>query len=535
MKKIAAALLCVATVFTCVACKSTEETKKKKKKKTKKTTQVTDTMETDETDEPTDPETDATTSETEAPDTDYLVLTHDLTAVSIEKDQDFMMYGAVSKEEMENEYRQLDYVQVYYDVVHAEGGPISVVSALDQHVWHTAEACVARYEQKLDAFVERENKGEELFKYYYQSTCEIVRADSQMLSMRVGYAGYTNLDEDIIPNLVYVNYKASDGSDILVKDVLLDTAAFKDLATARLATVGKEADYNLDLNPEDPFPFGLTYDGVMIGNVKIPVVGNADVFSMEYFGATPENYTLLIDNSQKLTWDFNGDGSLEELSISVEKNGYNVDHLTIRIDGQPFTYNALDFEEMEYMEEIDQFGPSYVMCVGGKYYLLVCMDSEGEDFATYIFDINGDEPVFTEFLLSTPSETLDPTHFKVRLRTDIMGTIMMDYDFGLDNNGHIKQYSTLGRCHSGPYMTTMPLTGNKCNMATGELQEEYEVPADARFEILGYDNSTGMLYIRIHANSMDIPTVDVALQTDKQSKIAGQRRYDAFIGLVYAD
>ena len=34
---------------------------------------------------------------------------------------------------------------------------------------------------------------------------------------------------------------------------------------------------------------------------------------------------------------------------------------------------------------------------------------------------------------------------------------------------------------------------------------------------------------------MDIPTVDVALQTDKQSKIAGQRRYDAFIGLVYAD
>ena len=158
-----------------------------------------------------------------------------------------------------------------------------------------------------------------------------------------------------------------------------------------------------------------------------------------------------------------------------------------------------------------------------------------EDSATYTFDINGVEPKFIEVFFSRPENTLDPEHFQLSLRTDIIGTLFMKYDFALSEDGHLKQLSSIGKVNSGPLYSIMPLPGKEFNPVTWELGAETEMPSSATIEILGYDNKSGNLFVRVHPKYTTTDTMDIALETDKQSTIAGQPRDSAFIGINYAD
>ncbi|MBP5415986.1 MAG: hypothetical protein J6Y58_00515 [Clostridiales bacterium] len=542
MKKIIAVLLCMATVFTCVACGSTKETTRKSKK-TKKTKDTTEVTETDDTDEPSDSESESE-SETDPtePENQDLIITHDLSAVEINKTRSVMMFGAVDSTKNEEPPYRLSSVEVGYDIPTASDSTTKIGSILDEYTHHVGEARTAAYQKKLDEFNELLGSGSELFDYWFSEFCEVIRSDSQILSMKIKTYGYST-QEDIDTKTIYESYDAMSGQPITLDDIILDKSAFAVYVEEYFNSIGADqydtiADIHDQIN-DGSLSFGMTYDGIWISainEIKLPVAGHDDIFNMTYFGSTPKNYTLNMGAKNELLWDFDGDGSLDNLSLTTEKtsNGYSIETLKINYMGKEYSFKASDFEEMDYMEELDGYSGSHVMCLDGKYYLLVSMHQE-EDSATYTFDINGAEPKFIEVFFSTPEDTLDPEHFQLSLRTDIIGTVFMNYDFALSEDGHLKQLSSIGKIHSGPLYSIMPLPGKEFNPVTWELGAETEMPSSATIEILGYDNKSGLLYVRVHPKYTTTDTMDIALETDKQSKIAGQQRDSAFIGINYAD
>ena len=183
MKKIIAVLLCMATVFTCVACGSTKETTRKSKK-TKKTKDTTEVTETDETDVPTDSESESETDPT-APEKQDMVITHDLSAVEINKTRSVMMFGAVDSTKNQEPPYQLSRVKVGYDILTSSDSATRIGSVLDEYTHHVGEARTKAYQQKLDEFNELVGSGSELFDYWYDEYCEVIRSVSQLLSMTI--------------------------------------------------------------------------------------------------------------------------------------------------------------------------------------------------------------------------------------------------------------------------------------------------------------------------------------------------------------
>ena len=79
------------------------------------------------------------------------------------------------------------------------------------------------------------------------------------------------------------------------------------------------------------------------------------------------------------------------------------------------------------------------------------------------------------------------------------------------------------------------MTGNLYNITTGEKGEEYKIDGGSAVEVIAYDVETGDLIVRLHSKYDDLDLIDVALSTDKRSKIAGIENNEAFLGLVWAD
>ncbi|MCR5274947.1 MAG: hypothetical protein K6E26_06255 [Clostridiales bacterium] len=540
MKKIIAVLLCMATVCTCVACGSSKETER-----TKKTKKTKDTTETEETDAPTDTtesDTSESSTETSAPDNKDFAVTHDLSAFAIKKTRDQMMFGAVDPKGDAEPPFSLKSVEVSYDILETSDTTSKVPGILEEYVHHTGEARTEQYQQVLDKFNDQLSTGSELLSYWFYEFCYIIRSDSQILSMQVETYGYSS-EEDIGRNTYFTNYDSMSGTELQMDDVILDRGAFSNYVEEYFNAIGAAdnfattmADIHDKIN-DGSLTFGMTYDGILIDEIKLPVAGHGDIFNMKYFGSTPKNYTLEFDMKDELVWDFDGDGTLDELKLATTKSadGYHVENLKITYLGQDYTFKASELDEMDSMEGLDRYNASHMMCVDGKNYLLVSMDNAGEEFATYIFDINGSEPKFVEVFFSTPDETLDPTNFKIRLRTDIIGTVFMAYDFALGSDGHLQQLSSVGRCNTGPLFAKMPLSGKEYNVVTGAVGADTEVPSSAILEILGYDNKSGLLFVRVHPKYTYMEGMDIALETDKVSSVAGHPRDEAFIGINYAD
>ena len=564
MKKLVAALLCMAVLGTCVACTSdkssgnvggkigfpsgeTETTEAPTETEPTDTSETEGTSDTSASSDPTESETEATSSITEsetettettaAPSSTDLVVSNDLKPENIGQTRDVMKYGAVDSHQSQDYGIFLSDVDVEYDVMTAEGGSPSVKKILDEYTWHNADACSRAFEKKREEFVNLEKTGSALFDYTYRMGCEVIRADSQILSFCTTIY-YYETNEDSRTSRTYENYRSSDGSEILLSDVVKDQDAFANYLYSYLKTVGNE-DPNEAVSriQGGDFSFGMTYDGIYYNGIKIPVAGYGDIFDMSYFGSTPKSFTLSLGSENKLVWDFNGDGILDELALTVNTGSsqYDVESVTISLYGKKTVLHASDFEEMDWMEELDPFDGSHVMCVNGKYYLLMTMDCEGEDYYTYIFDINGEAPVYVEYFESKPSSALDPNHFLVSERVEIMGTMFMDFEYALTEDGHIKQLSTMAKCHRGLFLTIMPLTGNEYDIVTDTVGAEMELPSSARVEVIGYDTESGLLILRAYSRFDDAEMPDIALKTDKNSTIGGKKREEAFIGIMFAD
>ena len=371
MKKIVAVLLCAATLIGCVACSKSEETTKKKKKKTKKTTQITETIETEEPSEsPTETETE---TETEPTDTkpqvqSDLVISHDLSAEEIESVSCALAYGAIDPTE-ENEYLSMypKRIKCQYEVINSVGSSPNVNAILEELTYHEAESVMRVYDKELEEFTGLQESGSPLYNYQYTVSHDIIRADSQILSIKYNSSVYDSRTDDSFKTEKYMNYNSADGTAIENEDVIVNMDEFV------LYLQGYAQQFNLNLDNafeqinNGEFIFGLTYDGIIVDDVKIPVYTTYGIFNMSYFGATPKTYTLTLEKNHWLTWDINDDGQMDKLGLSVTKDGYQVESLTITMYGQDYTFQATDFDEMEWMEDQLRHEPKRKALPSGRY------------------------------------------------------------------------------------------------------------------------------------------------------------------------
>ena len=541
MKKIVALLLCTATILGCAACGKSEETTKKKKKKTKKTTKITETEETDEPSETPSSESETEPTDTQAPDYSDFVITHDLSSEEIKEVTCAYRYGAIDANDMENDWVYPKDICCSYEMITADG-PLPVISSiLEETIYHEAEGVYRVYQKELETFTGLQESGSELYTHTYTVNHDILRADSQIFSF--SYRSYVNTydsDEGPTETLVYSNYRVSDGTEIAFEDVILDTDAFKEYISQYYWDMGLDSSKVLLKIDEESFhstitAFGLTYDGIIIDGVKVPVYGRGDIFNMSYFGSTPASYSLMLEPNHWLMWDFNNDGQMDKLGVSVTKSGYNVDSLTITMYGEEYTFNASDFEEMDWMEDISEWADSYVMSVDGNYFLLLVLDSEGEDYMTYVFDINTDKPIYTDCIASAPYDCLDPYKFHMDHREDVMGTLFYSFDYALTEYGTFNALSTMGRISSGVYITTIDMMGHLYDVTNGIKGDEFEIDGGTPVEIIGYDVGSGDLILRLHSKFENLDFIDVVVPTDKSSNVCGMQNSKAFLGLVFAD
>ena len=536
MKKIVAVLLCAATLMGCVACSKSEETTKKKKKKTKKTTEITETEETEVPSDTPSSETETEPTDTQPQYQSDLVITHDLSGEEINATSCMLAYGAIDANE-EDEYlaRYPKRIRCQYELMNSVGSSPNVNALLEDMTYHEAESVSRVYEKELEEFTSLVESGSELYNYYYTVDHDVTRADSQILSIKYNSNVYDSRTDDSFKTEKYLNYNSADGTAIENEDVIVNMDEFILYYKGYCQQFGLDPSNALEQIENGEFTFGLTYDGIIVDDVKIPVYTTNGIFNMSYFGATPKTYTLTLEKDHWLMWDINDDGQMDKLGVSVTKNGYEVESLTITMYGEEYTFQASEFKEMGWMEDISEWADSYVMSVNGKLYLLVVMDYEGEDYMTYAFDINGDQPIYTDYLLSAPYDALDPNHFHVDQRWDIMGTQFYEFDYALTEDGKFEKLSSVGRIHSGLYITTIALTGNLYNITTGEKGEEFEIAGGTPVEVIAFDTETGDLVVRLHSKYENLDLIDVVLPTDMVSKIAGIENNEAFLGLSWAD
>lgn len=230
MKKIVAVLLCAATLIGCVACSKSEETTKKKKKKTKKTTQITETIETEEPSEsPTETETE---TETEPTDTkpqvqSDFVISHDLSEEEIKAASTALVYGAIDPNE-EDEYLAMypKRIKCQYEVINSVGSSPNVNAILEELTYHEAESVMRVYDKELEEFTGLQESGSPLYNYQYTVSHDIIRADSQILSIKYNSSVYDSRTDDSFKTEKYMNYNSADGTAIENEDVIVNMDEF---------------------------------------------------------------------------------------------------------------------------------------------------------------------------------------------------------------------------------------------------------------------------------------------------------------------
>jgi hypothetical protein len=154
--------------------------------------------------------------------------------------------------------------------------------------------------------------------------------------------------------------------------------------------------------------FGLTYDGIYLYNpdlfssqiwLKIPVAGHEDLVNMDYFGKTPDVYTLFFDVDQTLSKDVTGDGKADVLKVSFEeytKDGYDFPSakLVIGINGQ--TYEFTDPADNDLTANFER---AFLVFDGNNYNLYCTCKATDAEEDTYVYRLNGEnEPEFCGFI-----------------------------------------------------------------------------------------------------------------------------------------
>ena len=556
MKRIAAVLLCGAICMSLVSCSKAEETKKKKKK-TKKTT--VETEETEETDIPTDETTDTSatedTSDTEpsesetTPPENIFVMDDSLSMLDLSYPYELWRYtAAFDKESEQTNSLFLAVDQLYFE----PGSPYTQLeSALERDLADSSGATIAQYKEDSQKFLSDAKSGGAPAGKNYEFRTALFRSDTQIFS----FAITSSVDMEEGEFRAY-NYRTEDGSTITLDDVVLDRAALSGYVEQLLNMPGAGNDYKTWLSDvensilDGSFVFTMTYDAIniLITNygminydvIKIPVYGHEDIFNMEYFGKTPQYYTIFDDINHEILWDVNSDGQMDTIKVSSEysegTSDYGSDEVILNVD-----YNGYKIDSKTLGLDIFAYDVLYsmVMKTDSGFYLYCRMNSIDSFEDTYVFKIDKDTlsyvGYFGDFMCARG--LIDPQNFEMRDICDTLGSCFYSNVFSvIGNNGMPEFLYDLWVSDADPITTKIDISCAKVDENNYTKVEDTTIPAGSFVRPYLYDVQTRRLIVMV-VNEDPAKEFYAELDFEKDDNfnftVNGKDIYDVFYSIMF--
>lgn len=527
MKKALAIILGASIVLSCTACKRKDDndgTRTTRESHTKVTTEETD--DTEPTDDPTETSADPTetTDETESEttkDETTAAPTSESTSESSDTDTTGSTIPADSGKpvSLQGEIYRVRRSFVVRDKNSDTGA--SIVANMDCPFLYFGNADYRSFQADLfnDVFEplteqkrEKHDAAEEAIKKAVASgdtpssatnrySIDRFRMDSRVVSFSIFDDGETS---------VY-NYDMRTYTELSIDDVIKDRSAFAKVVEAKIAAsaLGDSIASQVASEMKDgESSFGITYDGIFFPNpdedssvawIKIPVTGNENLVNMDYFGETPDTFTLIFDVDQTLAWDVNGDAKAETFSVAFEetqKPGYDftTGKLVIKINGEAFEFMDLDINDIT-----TNYRRAFLLFDGEDYYLYcTCSAVEGyED--TYVFRITDElTPVYSCMVDAFIDDHyfIDPTYMTLYYRSFMLTCHLWYMNCSaIGSNGvpeplsdNYYAYEPGIICKKELPCFVVDAHGTPTNMDT-------TVPAESMFSIVGYYPDTGDLIL----------------------------------------
>ncbi|MBO4689021.1 MAG: hypothetical protein J5636_10990 [Clostridiales bacterium] len=452
MKRVIACILSLSMVFALAGCTKEETTKKKTKKTTTEEeetpdtehpdtsdTEVTDTSETTEASSTSESDT-SETSETGTVVPGSFVINHTLENLGF---YNIPTDLAFARPYTDGENTTMMAVAEYCDDYYFDTpGYDALSTSLDDFYGYLLESNDSIYETARSKFIQDIADGQ-----YHMSICHICRttvfrADSTVCSLLVTMLSSEN--DGTAP--FYINFNSMNGEQIKFDDVVTDRAAFCDfvdsylVASPELLQGDKDSiSSTLDIirnGFEVYFSFG--YDGIFVyiesdKYFKVPVYMLADCVNMEYFGNTPESYTLVADDTRVIDWDVDGDSTLDKIKLDITYDEYDaVNTMTLWYNNESASVPSQLISDIPLY--YDTF---YFMHVNGADYVYIAYYEESAGAAGYCFEIDGSSISFVcSFDGTFHGFPYNPESFDFGFSSEIMGTGTIIGNYTIDQDGH---------------------------------------------------------------------------------------------------
>lgn len=447
MKKITAILLAAAMALSLAACTSKSKSTKKTSKKTKRTSK---TVETDETEDPTEtPSESETPTETETetePTTLPNVLTFDesLDYLGLSTPlEDWGFYSVFDK----NEGETYTYGLIADRLELPDDSHAVLQQAIDEDIAAIRDAEIDLFYTEGEQFLNDGAAGKTVSTNIREFRTPIFRSDTQIFSFAL-----TDSKDLAEGEFLGYNYLSENGQRLTQDDVVLDREGLAQYFSELFSSPDDDDDYRawvqqkMDDILNGKLQFTMSYDAInVLGEgynfdfeyyaYKIPVIGHEELFNLEYFGSTPNIYSIRGDFDDKLVWDVDGDGVLDEI---VAEGGYDGGagpdsfSLTVR-------YNNYTFDSIAENVDIVSYGVDELLFMKSDdgNYLYVRMTAPDSFMDTYVFKIENNKLTYVDIFYDffRTGGLIDPSCFGIADIFDTLGSGVFYNEVSILSNG----------------------------------------------------------------------------------------------------
>jgi hypothetical protein len=210
---------------------------------------------------------------------------------------------------------------------------------LDGIVASEGERYEKLYAQKVSELKESFPSAGESLIALFDDAIYIKRADDQIVSFM--FSSWENVDYSYNSSEKYYNIESKTGKIISFDDVVKDKDALYNYLESFIYSEDYVSEYDLQrLNEtfaminDGTIDFQINYDGIYFNGYFVSAVNCPECFNMGYFFNVPDSYIISEDESGTISWDINGDGKVETISMGEGSNGSYVDIRGVKTDVQ---------------------------------------------------------------------------------------------------------------------------------------------------------------------------------------------------------
>lgn len=573
MKKAIALLLSISMICALAGCtkKGEDETKKTKKTRETEATEieteesVTETEATSEDTEPSESESESSSEPETKPGTGLkdFKLSSDF---AIRNDQKNLDYEIVSS----NRAYALPTSDGRVGKIEKESSMIRFSQAeIDAHeqLWNSLEAesdnlnivLNEQYDKLRPQLVSSIKDGTYSLDTSLYGNIWVYRADTDIFS----YVMCQEIFSPSIDNssLISHTYRASDGGEYFFNDIVTDRAGFADFfekffSNSKLDEydIGYAKDFAKVLRDEnEKIEFVLSYDAIYIINTKlanphffkIPAMYAADYLDVSLFGSTPEYYALEADAYNSITWDIDGDGALDLISVDYDTDEYGLMiNAKISINGE--VKGTIPSEAMGDSDNYFYYC-FYLMKTDSGFYAYLSTTFEGDSETTFIFHYENGQFVYVNDLDSTfgynymygIAPYYDPSRFSVTDTNDIMATSSMRTTCSVIGNNGLPVKTSDFASKTGIAISKKEITATKID-ENGSPAGTITIPANTAISLIGVDMEKDLgLFTTLEEDESKNTVFQMKVTLTDNYKIAyGDEQIpqdDLFLGIRYAD